>query len=62
MRVWEGGGHCGKYLKRGIEQKKREGKQRFLERRGKLGQGLGSLKRWAGTPLQTMGCSGKTNV
>ena len=41
-----------------MEQKRREGKQRFLKKGGggsKLGQGVGDLKsRGAGTPLRTM--------
>ena len=42
------------------KQKRGEGKQRFKEEGGKLGQGLGTLRRrggWgvgAGTPLRTM--------
>ena len=49
-------GNCLKYLKRGVEQKRGEGKQDF-KKRGKLGQGVGTLKRregWAGTLLQAV--------
>ena len=38
---------------KGVEQKEMEGTQRFLKG-GKLGHGVGALKRGAGTPLQTM--------
>ena len=37
----------------GLEQKGREGKQRFKKRRGKLVQGMDALKKvWAGIPLR----------
>ena len=42
------------YLKRGLEQKRGKGKQRF-KKEGKLGQSAGALKgRRAGTPIRTM--------
>ena len=37
-----------------MEQKRGEGKQRFKKGGGKLGQGVGALKREAGTPLRIM--------
>ena len=48
----EGGGNCVKGG--GIE--KRGGETKNLKRKGKLGQGMGALKRGggAGTPLRTM--------
>ena len=40
-----------KYLKKGVEQKRWEGKQKFLKKGGsKLSQDLGTLKRGAKTP------------
>ena len=44
----EGRGNCLKYLKRGVEQKRKEKKQRFLK------EGGDALKRGTGTPLRTM--------
>ena len=36
-----------------VEQKRREERQRFLKRRGKLGQGMDALKKGgSGTPLR----------
>ena len=50
----EGGGNCVKYLKKGG----RGGETKNLKRkeRGKLGQGVGALKRggWLDPPLRTM--------
>ena len=43
----EGGGNCLKHLKRWWE-KKRGGKTKILKRGGKLGQGVGALKRGGG--------------
>ena len=37
-----------------MRTEKRGGKTIILKRGGKLGQGLGALKRGAGTPLRTM--------
>ena len=52
-RIRGGGwGNCLKYLK-GEGTKRGEGKQRFLKR-GKLGPGVGALKKGAGIPLRTM--------
>ena len=50
----EGGGNCLKYLKRGWNRKKgRENKD--FQKGGKLGQGVGALKRGrAENPLRTM--------
>ena len=42
----EGGGNCLKYLKWGVEQKR--GDTKTLKRGGKLGQGVGALKRGGG--------------
>ena len=39
---------------KGVEEKRGEGKQRFYKEVGKRGQGVGALKRGAGTSLQTM--------
>ena len=50
MRV---GGNCLKHLKRGWNRKERRGNKDF-KKGGKLGQGVGAVKRGAGTPLQTM--------
>ena len=54
----KGGGNCLKYLKKGWNRKAgRETKILKKERGGKLGQGVGALKkggRGAGTPLRTM--------
>ena len=38
---------------KGVEQKRREGKQRFKKEGDKLGQGLGALK-GVGSPLRTI--------
>ena len=38
----------------GLEQKRGEGKQRFLKGGSKLGQGVGALKGGTGSPLRTM--------
>ena len=46
----EGGGNCLKHLKRWWE-KKRGGKTKILKRGGKLGQGVGALKRGSWDPL-----------
>ena len=43
----ECGGNCPKYLKRGVEQK-RGGETKILKWGGKLGQGVGALKRGGG--------------
>ena len=40
----EGGGNCPKYLKRGGTEQ-RGGDTKVIKRRGKLGQGVGALKR-----------------
>ena len=61
MRRIRAGGSCVrvgnylKYLKAGPTEK-RGRETKILKRwgRGKLGQGVGALKRGAGTPLQTM--------
>ena len=50
----EGGGNCAKYLKRGWDGKEGRGNKNSKGGGGKLGQGLGALKKGAGTPLQTM--------
>ena len=48
----EGWGNCLKYLKRGGTEKR--GGKADLKKGGKLGQGVGALKRrGAGTPLRT---------
>ena len=51
----EGGWNCLKYLKKGWNRKEGRGNKDF-KKGGKLGQGVGALKRGggAGTPLQTM--------
>ena len=52
----EGGGNCLKYLKRGWNRKEGSGNKDF-KKGGKLGQGVGALKKkggQAGTPLKTM--------
>ena len=50
-----GVGDCLKYLKRGWNRKEGRGNKHFKKGGGKLGQGVGALKRGAaGTPLQTM--------
>ena len=52
----EGGGDCVKYLKGGWDRKEgRENKNFKRGGGGKLGQGVGALKRGAGTSLRTMG-------
>ena len=53
--AWGGGGNCLKYLKRGWNRKEGRGNKDF-KKRGKLGQGVGALKRGggAGTPRRTM--------
>ena len=52
----ESGGDCLKYLKSGGTEK-RGGETKIFKKGGKLGQGVGALKRGvAGTPLRTMGC------
>ena len=50
----EGGGNCLKYLKRGWNRKDGRGHEDFKKGKDKLGQGVGALKRWGGTPLRTM--------
>ena len=50
---WKYGAGAG-LLKKGVEQKRGEGKQIFKRGRGRLGQGVGALKRGTGTPLQTV--------
>ena len=48
--MYEGGWNCLKYLKRGVTEK-RGGETKILKRGGKMGQGMGALKRTgAGTP------------
>ena len=49
----ESGGNCLKYLKRWWNRKEGRG-TKILKRGGKLGQGVGVLKRGPETPLQTM--------
>ena len=49
-----GGGGLSKIPQKGVEQKRGEGKQRFSKRGGKLGKGVGALKRGAWTSLWTM--------
>ena len=49
-----GGGDCLKYLKRGWNRKERKGNKDFKKGRGKLGQGVGALKRGWGDPLRTI--------
>ena len=48
-----GWGSCLKYFERGWNIKEQRG-HKDLKKGGKLGQGLGALKRGAGTPLWTM--------
>ena len=52
----KGKGDCLKYLKRKQNRKEERGNKDFKEGEGKLGQGVGALKkgRGTGTPLQTM--------
>ena len=52
----KGKGDCLKYLKRRWNRKEERGNEDFKEGEGKLGQGVGALKKvgGAGTPLQTM--------
>ena len=52
--MYESGGNCLKYLKRGGGTEKRGGEIKILKRGVKLGQGVGALKRGTGTPLRTM--------
>ena len=52
MGLREGGENCLKYLKRGWNRRG-ERKQRFKKSGGKLGQGVGELKRGAETPIRT---------
>ena len=53
--VGECGGNCLKYLNRGRNRKERRGNKDFKKGGGKLGQGVGALKRGGtGTPLRTM--------
>ena len=62
MRV--GGGDFLKYLKRGWNRKKGRGNKDF-KKGGKLGQGVGALKRkgvGAGTPLRTMLANLQENI
>ena len=47
----EAGGNCLKHLKRGVEKKRGEGTQKIRKRGGKLGQGVGALKREGWSPL-----------
>ena len=47
----EGGGNCLKYLKRWWNRKEGKGNKDFKKEGG---QGVGALKRGAGTPLRTM--------
>ena len=44
----EGGGNCLKYLKRGWNGKEGKGNKDFEKGGGKLGQGVGALKRGGG--------------
>ena len=46
----KGGGNCGKYLTRGWSRIEGRGNTGF-KMGGKLGQGVGALKRGTGTPL-----------
>ena len=52
--IWEGGGgNCLKYLKRGGTER-RGGNRKIFKKGGKLGQGVGALKRrggWAESSL-----------
>ena len=48
-----GGDNCLKYLRKGWNRKE-GGNTNILKRGGKLGEGVGALKRGAGTPLRTM--------
>ena len=50
----EGGGNCLKYLKRGWNRKEGRGNKEF-KKGGKLGQGLGALKREGWNPLTNYG-------
>ena len=45
---------CLNNLKRGWNRKEERGSKDFKKGGGKLGQGVGGLKRGAGTPLRTM--------
>ena len=59
----EGGGNCLKYLKRGGgETENKGGETKILKGGAKLSQGVGALKRQAGTPLQTMHHMGSSDV
>ena len=53
MRVGGGGGDCMKYHKRGWKGKEGRG-NKYFKKGGKLGQGVGALKRGAETQLRTM--------
>ena len=50
----EGGGNCLIYLKSGWNRKEKRGHKNF-KKGGKLGQGVGALKRGAGTLLMNYG-------
>ena len=52
----EGRGNCPKYLKRGGTEKRKGETKIFIRGGGKMGQGVGTVKRGrgAGTPLRTM--------
>ena len=47
----ECGGNCLKYLKRGRNRKERRGNKDFKKGGGKLGQGVGALKRGDWNPV-----------
>ena len=51
----EGGRNCVKFLKKGGRGRKEgRGNKKFKKRGGKLGQGVGALKRGTETPLRTV--------
>ena len=52
-RLCEGGGKFLKYLKRGGNREEGRG-NKDLKKGGRLGHGVGALKRGAGTSLRTM--------
>ena len=56
-----GAGGCVKYLERRWNRKEGKG-TKILKRWGKLGQGVGALKRGAGTPSQTMATESVTST
>ena len=55
LRNGWGGGDCLKYLKKGWNRKEGRRNKSFKKKEaGKLGQGVGALKRGAGTTLRAM--------